>query len=763
VTAPLPEAIEGKYQVLRKVREGWMGAIYQVRHRLLDEIRAIKVLRPQLAANEAQRRRFHREARTAIRLKHPNIAQLYDFAVDPDGVGYIVMEWIDGVTLEQTLRRHGPPELQLGLEISQQALEALGYLHGRGFIHRDVSPDNLMLTRSYNGAPLVKLIDLGIAKGLAEEGSLTVEGTFLGKVRYASPEQFSSAEQDERSDIYSFGVLLYELLTGRCPIVGETIQDLAVAHLMKPPLPFDQSDPTGRLPQGLRETILQTLEKKPEDRVQGAAALSAALSGFRQPLAIEAIRKQLEVILSSAPAAVGPDSSPQPGSTQERLNRQFAPGTTPSPHDRLSELSQVTHKLDLLLERGWLEEASRQLDDAMGRFQDDPELDRLRGRLARELSKRRESETVARLPADESATEVAVGNADEAILDLHYDHPIPEGHRAHRAPHTGRRWLVGVITVVAAVALGWLAWTRVPLWKAPTPPPAPLEVEFRIQVLSEPPGATVWIDGTDSQLTTPASLPVAGRPGETVHLDLRQQGTIVSSHEIVLEQGIDLEWSAALPVPLETYLILSDPAGARLFLEDRPIPGATPLAVELDPQETYALRLELEGHATASLEVRPDRLDADARAAREIRVSLPAITPPGLLVIETRYPIRVRVKGKTYRISRYLEISLEPGSYEVRISSPEVYYSSTRNVTIDSGGRVKARPADLTPLTLAATPSNCRVRIDGGEPRFVPFTLDIAIGKHRFDFEWPGLGTSTTRTEEIRPDTERLFESAPER
>ena len=165
-TLPLSQ-IEGKYEILEKIREGGMGAIYKVRHRLLDEIRVVKVMRPQIADSEDQQRRFLREARAAIRLRHPNIAQLYDFAVEADGIAYMVMEFIDGVTLQEMLAKNGPPPLDLTLEIARQSLEALGYLHAHGYVHRDVSPDNLMLTQDVDGQPQVKLIDLGIAKDLA--------------------------------------------------------------------------------------------------------------------------------------------------------------------------------------------------------------------------------------------------------------------------------------------------------------------------------------------------------------------------------------------------------------------------------------------------------------------------------------------------------------------------------------------------------------------------------------------------------------------
>jgi serine/threonine-protein kinase len=214
--ALLSEQIDGKYEILGKLREGGMGSLYKVRHRLLDEVRVVKVIRSRPdAVGEEGADRFLAEARAATKLRHPNVAVLHDFAAGEDGQAFIVMEYIDGWNLLEVLNGFGPPPVPLTLEIARQSLKALGYLHRHKIVHRDVSPDNLMLTRDVDGHPLVKLIDLGIAKALEGQGGLTTTGVFLGKPRYGSPERFSGTGWDERSDLYSFGVVLYELLTGR--------------------------------------------------------------------------------------------------------------------------------------------------------------------------------------------------------------------------------------------------------------------------------------------------------------------------------------------------------------------------------------------------------------------------------------------------------------------------------------------------------------------------------------------------------------------
>ena len=167
------EQLDPKYEVVRKLREGGMGTIYLVRHRLLEELRVIKVLRAQMSSDADLEERFAREAKTAIQLRHPNIAQLYDFSIDPTGVAYIVMEYIEGVTLDEYRRARPSIDLPETLAIAIQALRGLAFLHRKGYVHRDISPDNLMLTRDADGHSLVKLIDLGIVKILREDSQAT--------------------------------------------------------------------------------------------------------------------------------------------------------------------------------------------------------------------------------------------------------------------------------------------------------------------------------------------------------------------------------------------------------------------------------------------------------------------------------------------------------------------------------------------------------------------------------------------------------------
>jgi serine/threonine-protein kinase len=337
---PLPPSIEDKYEVLAKLEEGGMGAVYKVRHRLLDEVRVVKVVLPDAGPSAEMRDRFLREARAASRLRHPNIAQILDFLVGEEGQQLLVLEYIDGPTLKEVVALSGPPPLGLTLEIARQALEALGSLHRAGFVHRDVAPDNLMLARDAAGAPLVKLIDLGIAKALTtdtggRDGALTQAGTFLGKPRYASPEQLAGDPVDARSDLYSFGLVLYELLTGHSPFAGSSFLELLSARLREP-LSFAESDPEGRVPPALREIVLRLLARRPEDRFSDAGELAAALGELAESWPVEALEGIRERTARTAGVGTGSVEVEEIGirPVSEPTRRTVEPAPPPPPAPR---------------------------------------------------------------------------------------------------------------------------------------------------------------------------------------------------------------------------------------------------------------------------------------------------------------------------------------------------------------------------------------------------------------------------------------------
>jgi serine/threonine-protein kinase len=360
--AALPDLqpVEGKYEILQKLREGGMGAIYLVRHRLLHELRVVKVLRSQLRDERDLRERFVREARTAIQLRHPNVAQLYEFEVDADGTAYMVLEYIEGRTLEDVAAAPGTWSLRLKLEIVHQCLRALGFLHRKGFVHRDIAPDNIMLTRDQDGHPLAKLLDLGIVKALCGDDGLTGTAVFVGKVRYASPEQLEHGKVDPRTDLYSLAVVLYEILTGLHPFPGHDLRSVMSGHLFKPPVPFEVSDPGRSVPEDLRTLVLDGLEKERESRLASAEEFRRrieALASWREPLDT--------VELGGGSAAPAAAATPSATSAQHRLDERFdADRSTPVPEgsdalerERAAAAQALRRRVRDLLDEQRLEEA----------------------------------------------------------------------------------------------------------------------------------------------------------------------------------------------------------------------------------------------------------------------------------------------------------------------------------------------------------------------------------------------------------------------
>jgi serine/threonine protein kinase len=213
--------IEGKYQVLRRLRAGGMGELYLVRHQHLQEQRVIKVLRADIAGHQDAASRFQREAQLATHVKHPRVATLHDFSALPDGSFYMVWEYIEGQDVGSWLREKGVFPVLIAVELGVQALAGLDAIHRAQIVHRDISPDNLMITVDSRGRLGIKIIDLGLAKNLGDVGLFdSQEGSFGGKLNYCSPEHvglFPDVRPDRLSDLYCFAIVLYQMITGELP------------------------------------------------------------------------------------------------------------------------------------------------------------------------------------------------------------------------------------------------------------------------------------------------------------------------------------------------------------------------------------------------------------------------------------------------------------------------------------------------------------------------------------------------------------------
>ncbi|HEX6161542.1 MAG TPA: serine/threonine-protein kinase, partial [Thermoanaerobaculia bacterium] len=222
----LETPIDGKYQILSRLGVGGMGEVYKVLHVHLNAIRVIKLMRSNIASDPGAHERFTREARLATKINHPSVAALYDFSTLDDGSRYMVWEYIEGTNLHELIDERGPLSPRYAATLAIQALHGLDAIHRAGIVHRDVSPENLMITRGDEGEERVKIIDLGIAKQSGDEDNKTKTGMFVGKWKYCSPEHLGMLPPNERidgrADLYSFGIVLYEMLTGVPPFQADT-------------------------------------------------------------------------------------------------------------------------------------------------------------------------------------------------------------------------------------------------------------------------------------------------------------------------------------------------------------------------------------------------------------------------------------------------------------------------------------------------------------------------------------------------------------
>ncbi|MFN7942260.1 MAG: protein kinase [Thermoanaerobaculia bacterium] len=333
--------------MLARLGGGGMGETFLVRHRHLEQARVVKVMRPELTGDAELRERFLREARIASRIEHPRIARLHDFEVAEDGSAFLVLEYVPGYSLAElrALPGAGPIPAAAVAELGLEVTEALQHLHAAGFLHRDVSPDNVMAYLDGRGAAGIKLIDLGIAKALRPSAEIagTRGDAFLGKPLYASPEQIRTEELTAASDFYSLGAMLYELATGVFPYRYTNLASLLAAHLDGAPIPFAQSDPAGRVPEALRSTILRLLAKDPARRIVSPdrLAIELALAAGESGPSELAERVRAAATALGARDAAGRADRPVHPTLQAELDRRFRGSTGSGAGAGATEVSGV--------------------------------------------------------------------------------------------------------------------------------------------------------------------------------------------------------------------------------------------------------------------------------------------------------------------------------------------------------------------------------------------------------------------------------------
>ena len=288
--------LDGRYELVELIGSGGMAVVYKAMCHRLNRYVAVKIMRPELAKNEKFRRRFQTESQAIAKLSHPNIVGVYDVS-RTDHVEYIVMELVDGITLKQYLQDHGPLDAVQAVDFSLQIARALAHAHGKGIVHRDIKPQNILVVND----GVIKVADFGIANLQSEVPD--VENEAIGSVHYISPEQARGLPVDGRSDIYSLGIVMYEMLSGKLPFDGDEDRTVALKHLSAVPTPLREIAPS--VPEALEKIVMKAMEASLDNRYQTADALAADLEALQKSFTGSLDRIEGNVALLSTAGELG--------------------------------------------------------------------------------------------------------------------------------------------------------------------------------------------------------------------------------------------------------------------------------------------------------------------------------------------------------------------------------------------------------------------------------------------------------------------------
>jgi serine/threonine-protein kinase len=272
--------IDRKYRLESRLGEGGMGQVFRARRLFMDDFVAVKFMRPEVLANPETRQRFYQEARAAARIKHPHVVTMHDFGETPDGLVYLVMEFLEGLSLGELLKKNGPLALDRVIEIGMQICQALTCMHENNVIHRDLKPDNIMMVPDGEGGEMAKVVDFGVAKILESDARMTRYQVRIGSPIYCSPEQYVGQPVDHRTDLYGLGMIFYECLSGHVPFetLNETELRAAILNQMPPRLNEKINGVTGHF----ADLVQWLLAKNSDDRPRHATEVTKSLQMLRR-------------------------------------------------------------------------------------------------------------------------------------------------------------------------------------------------------------------------------------------------------------------------------------------------------------------------------------------------------------------------------------------------------------------------------------------------------------------------------------------------
>ena len=665
-----PRVTVGRYVVLGRIGRGGMGMVYRALDESLEREVALKILTLEGVGDEESRRRFVVEARAAAQLQHANIVTVFELG-EERGVPFIAMELLPGGDLESLLRSGEQLLLMEKLDIMVQVCRGLAYAHQHRIVHRDVKPSNIRLLDEGG----VKLMDFGIAK--LGGTNLTRAGMVVGTVHYMSPEQIRGQPLDGRSDLFSAGVVLHELLAGVRPFEGSSATEILykIVQSPAPPLPAQVDATHGHL-----QAILErALAKDPGQRYPHAAAMAEALG-------------EAQALLSGASA-----------------NDEAA----------IAALGAARRAL----KSGRIAEGLAQIEGIVRAHPNCVE-----ARRALRVARRQASQTERQptMDLDDGFPELAATfqlpptlTRPDTVRDAS---PVAAGARV-RGP-LGRLWIgVGAVLVLLAVAAG-LSLLVLRGRGAARPE--------RLAVRSQPPGARILVDGRDSGVVTDGEVVIGQGAAETVVL-LKKEGYREAQRTLKLPLGESRQLTVALSPEESAVLVTSQPAGASLTLDGRRVAGVTPLSLPLDRTREHRLVVALEGYGSR------ERTLAAGVGDEELAFKLEAAGPPAQVAIASAYPIDVLWNGRTLARGRVSpRVDLPAGRQVLTLVAPSQSLKSVVTVEAVAGSAVSISAPGLGRINIQARPDNCEILIDGVFVDFPPILeRPIAAGGHRVLFRWP--------------------------
>ena len=689
----------GRYRILGEISRGAMGRVYLAHDPHIDRRVAIKTIHPVEGLSEADaqenRLRFIREAQAAGRLQNPGIVTIYDVGVH-DGTSFIAMEYIEGETLEAFTRPGALLPVTHVVDLMAQACDALDYAHQEKVVHRDIKPANLMILK--NGQ--LKITDFGLAKN--PSSSLTQDGTLMGTPNYMSPEQIMGRPLDGRSDLFSIGAVLYEMLTGNKPFTGESVTTIIYRIIHEEPQHPKLAMPS--VPESLSRVVSKALDKNPGNRFQTGREFAAALRG----------RKAATMAVGAVTPASGPPDSDE--MTDEEI------WSTHDDHGQAAGMGSGQR----------VQQSGAQPQVTRGNGGGRPTTIPL-GRVARParaaVAEAQEREGWLRRPWVQFGF---MGMVTAAIIVL-----LPA--RTTNEDRWGRGGDDGTPPFYTTAAI--LAGTAVPAGPAKqAPPPLPTAAvpgalpTVSVALASDPPGAKFYVDDRElagADLVLPE--------------DDKVKHTIVAENDCFIETiDFSLGTDRNVTIPLKTpkvapLSVTSSPPGAQILLDGKATRSVTPSEIPVSLCGTHAIGLRLPGYLDATRSVE------DPRSA--LSVSLTPI-PKGHLEVASSYPVTL-YEGSAKIGESGQRIELTAGEHTIRMVNEALFVDRPVKVTVKANE--VARPNASLPgtgtLTVLASPGNCTIFVQDREVGAPPINdLPLAEGSYKVKAVYVPTGESKETT-----------------